>query len=85
MLFLKVKSRNAVNLAMKHANFCFTTFHSAVFGKVRELVGEFKYAFVVRSNKVVGINELHCWHGGHSILLVDYTRLPKNLKVAHNI
>ena len=55
-VIFEVKSRNAVNLAMKHANFCFTTLHSAVFGKVRELVGEFKYAFVVRSNKVVGIN-----------------------------
>ena len=30
---------------MKLTNFWFTALHSSVFGKVRELVGEIKYAF----------------------------------------
>ena len=47
LLFLNMKSRNAVKLAMKLAKCCFIMLHSSVFGKVRELVGEIKYAFVV--------------------------------------
>ena len=41
-----MKSRNAVKLAMKVTKSCFIILHSSVFGKVRELVGEIKYAFV---------------------------------------
>ena len=45
MLLLNMKSRNAVKLAIKLAKCCFIMLHSSVFEKVRELVGEIKYAF----------------------------------------
>ena len=34
---------------MKLVRLCFTALHSLVFGKVRELVGEIKYAFANRN------------------------------------
>ena len=43
-----MKSRNAVKFAMKLAKCCFIMLHSSGFGKVRELVGEIKYAFATR-------------------------------------
>ena len=46
LLFLNMKSGNAVKLVRETSELLFYMLHSSVFGKVREVVGEVKYAFV---------------------------------------
>ena len=41
-----MKSGNAVKLVRETSELLFYMLHSSVFGKVREVVGEVKYAFV---------------------------------------
>ena len=45
LLILNVNSTNMVKLAVKLAKVRSISLHSSVFGKVRELVGQIKYAF----------------------------------------
>ena len=52
--FERVYSKNVVILAPENCEkFCFMALHLLVFGKVRELVGQIKYAFVVGSLSVM--------------------------------
>ena len=49
--FKSVSSKNAVKLACETVKLCFIVLHSSSgFGKVRELVGKIKYAFVFRAH-----------------------------------
>ena len=47
LLFLTVKSKNSVNLARETREILVYHIAFSVFGKVRELVGEIKYAFAL--------------------------------------
>ena len=51
LLFLTVKSKNSVNLSRETREILVYHITFSVFGKVRELVGEIKYAFVMITNK----------------------------------
>ena len=47
LLFLTVKSKNSVKLARETREILVYHIAFSVFGKVRELVGEIKYAFAI--------------------------------------
>ena len=54
--YLNVNSKNLVKLARELLKFCLTARHPSVFRKVRELVGEIKYAFAWNTRNKISQN-----------------------------